>query len=223
LNPWVAERPDSVENPGFDVTRYIVPFWQKCERMLRYARERDMVVSVIFYLDGADAGIEPFGRAKTGCDEEQRYYRYGVARLAAFSNVMWDVTNEYQLFRSEPWTEKMGTLIKTCDPYQHLTSVHGHGHIGTCFTSLKWWKMEPRDDLVSQGTYCLAEPGQQYLVYMPEGGKATVKLAEGKYQAQWFNPRNGQWTPIGVVSGPAWTSPLSPDGGDWAIVVRREE
>ena len=25
--------------------------------------------------------------------------------------------------------------------------------------------MEPRDDLVSQGVYCLAEPGQQYLIY----------------------------------------------------------
>ena len=323
LNPWVAERPDSVENPGFDVTRYNVPFWQKCERMLRHARDKGVVVSIIFYLDGRDPGVDPFGKARMGCEEEQRYYRYGVARLAAFSNVMWDVTNEYHLFRDEPWAEKMGTLIKTYDPYKHLTSVHGHGdfkfrtspwadfamyqrwdeggghgfmlktspgagesraadaagqrgvrlrgplsrqvgrrqegpgplrrqpppaglghvhggrlpdhrrtggsghgrgpdsgggwingrgddqmtmlegygHIVTCFTSLQWWKMEPRDDLVSQGAYCLAEPGQQYLVYLPHGGKADVKLDEGKYQAQWFNPRSGQWSAIGSVVG----------------------
>ena len=66
-------------------------------------------------------------RAAWDSEDEQRYYRYAVARLAAFSNVMWDVTNEYHLFRDEAWAEKMGTFIKQCDPYDHLTSVHGHG------------------------------------------------------------------------------------------------
>jgi len=45
-----------------------------------------------------------------------------------------------------------------------MTMLEGYGHIVTCFTSLRWWKMEPHDDLVSRGAYCLAEPGQQYLV-----------------------------------------------------------
>ncbi len=62
-----------------------------------------------------------------GGKDEQRYYRYAVARLAAFSNVMWDVTNEYRSFRNDAWAEKMGAFIKRCDPYDHLTSVHGHG------------------------------------------------------------------------------------------------
>jgi hypothetical protein len=39
---------------------------------------------------------------------------------------MWDVTNEYRLFRDDAWAEKMGALIKQFDPYDHLTSVHGH-------------------------------------------------------------------------------------------------
>lgn len=344
LNPWLAEQPESVEKPGFDVTRYNVPFWQKCDRMLRYARGKGMVVSIIFYLDGKDPGVDPFGKARMGCEEEQRYYRYGVARLAAFSNVMWDVANEYRFLRDDSWAEKMGALVKAHDPYQHLTSIHGHGdfrfrtspwadfamyqkwdeagghdfmlknrqsqaatgrpmpqineeygyedhypgkwgggrkaparsadnrrrlawemymaggyqttgeradrgtgkgadsgggwltgrgdgqmtmlegygHIVTCFTSLQWWKLEPKDDLVSQGAYCLAEPGQQYLVYLPKGGKVDLKLAEAKYSAQWFNPRNGQWKDIGVVSGPTWASPSSADDGDWAIVLRRK-
>jgi len=97
----------------------------------------------------------------------------------------------------------------------------GVDHIVTCFTSLKWWKMQPRDDLVNQGAYCLAEPGQQYLVYLPKGGKAEVKLDDGKYQAQWCNPPNGKWAAIGGASGPKWTSPKSPDEGDWAVVLRR--
>lgn len=344
LNPWVAERPDSADKPGFDVTRYNVTFWQKCDRMLRYAREKGMVVSVIFYLDGKDPGVDPFGKARMGCEDEQRYYRYGLSRLAAIPNVMWDISNEYRFLRDDPWAEKMGSLIKAYDPYQHLTSIHGHrdfrfrtspwadfavyqkwdqagghdfmlnnrhqqaatgrpmpqvneeygyedhypgkwgggkkaparsadnrrrlaweiymaggyqttgeradrgtgkgadsgggwltgrgddqmtmlegyGHIVTCFTGLQWWKMEPRDDLVSNEAHCLAEPGRQYLVYLPIGGTVNVKLAEGNYRAESFNPRNGQWKAIGAVSGPAWESPPSADDGDWAIVIRRE-
>jgi hypothetical protein len=126
FNPWVAERPDSVENPGFDVTRFNVPHWQKIERMLRHARQNDMIISIIFYVDGSRPGVDPF-KDRVGQKDEQRYYHYGVARLAAFSNVMWDVTNEYHLFRNEAWVEKMGPLIKKWDPYDHLMSVHGHG------------------------------------------------------------------------------------------------
>jgi len=127
LNPWVAQRPESVENPGFDVTRFNIAHWRKIERMLRHARARDMNISIIFYVDGARPGVDPFGKQRMGQADEQRYYRYAVARLAAFSNVMWDVTNEYHLFRNEAWANQMGTFINKCDPYDHLMSVHGHG------------------------------------------------------------------------------------------------
>jgi len=127
LNPWDAQIPDSVERPGFDVKRFNISHWQKIERMLRHARDSDMIISIIFYVDGARPGVDPFGKKRMGQEDEQRYYRYAVARLAAFSNVMWDVTNEYHLFRNEAWANKMGALIKQQDPYDHLMSVHGHG------------------------------------------------------------------------------------------------
>jgi hypothetical protein len=127
MEPWVAARPDSQEDPGFDVTRFNVAFFRKAERLLRRARERDVIVSVIFYVDGADKGVDPFGKARMGGEDERRYYRYVAARFSAFANVMWDVTNEYHLFRDEAWVNRMGAFLKECDPYDHLASVHGHG------------------------------------------------------------------------------------------------
>ena len=81
-NPWVAKDPASLEKPGFDVTRFNVAYWQKWERLLEHARSKDMVVSVIFYVDGRRPGVDPFGKAGMGGPDEQRYYRYAVARLA---------------------------------------------------------------------------------------------------------------------------------------------
>lgn len=125
LNPWVAKNPDSVTNPGFDVTRFNVDYWRKYERLLHQARNKDMIVSVIFYVDGRRPGVDPFGKEGMGGPDEQRYYRYALARLAPFSNVMWDLANEYRHFRDDAWAEKVGTLVKQWDPYDHLTSTHG--------------------------------------------------------------------------------------------------
>jgi len=344
LCPWVAARPTSMEDPGVDVTRFDPAFWEQYERLLSCARERDVIVSVVFYVDGARKGTDPFGRAGAGGPDEQRFYRYAVARLAAFSNVSWDITNEYQLFRDEAWVDKMGAFVKQCDPYDHVASVHGHGefpfrtsqwadfamyqcwdehgghdfmlrnrclqaesgrpmpqvneeygyedhypqgwgesrkaparsadnrrrlawgmcmagcyqttgeradrgtgrgadtgggwingrgddtmtmlvgysHMRAFFESFEWWKAEPRDDLVTSGAGCLAEPGRQYAVYLPAGGSVTVRLEPGSYRAQWFDPRTGQSTPLPPARGPSWTSPPALDGEDWALLLRRQ-
>ena len=127
LEPWVAANSASLEQPDFDVTRFNVAYWRKWERLLAHARDKDLAVSVIFYVDGSRPGADPFGKSGMGGPDEQRYYRYAVARFGAYANVMWDLANEYRLFRDDAWAEKMGTLVKQWDPYDHLTSTHGHG------------------------------------------------------------------------------------------------
>ena len=121
LNPWVAQRPDNVKDPGFDLRRFNVAYWQRYERMLAYAKEKGMVISVIPFI-GAQVLPTPFAAQS---EEEQLYYRYAVARLAAFSNITWDLGNEHDLNRPAPqWADWLGPLVKQWDPYDHLLSAH---------------------------------------------------------------------------------------------------
>jgi hypothetical protein len=103
-----------------------------------------------------------------------------------------------------------------------MVMLQGYGRIVDFFTSFEWWKTDPHDDLVNNDAFCLAEPGKTYAVYLPRGGKVTVKLGAGKYKAQWFNPRTGETKAQPAAEGPAWTSPESPDSGDWALLLQAE-
>jgi hypothetical protein len=98
--------------------------------------------------------------------------------------------------------------------------LRGYAHLVDFFTAFEWWKTEPHDEIVAGGAFCLAEPGRLYVVYLPRGGKATLRLPPGRYQAVWFNARNGRYTAAPAAQGPQWTSPAAPDDGDWAILLK---
>lgn len=334
LNPWLAQRPDNIKDPGFDLSRFNLDHWRKYERLLRYAREKDVIVSVILYI-GGQVLPTPF---KADSEEELLYYRYAVARFAAFSNVTWDLGNEYNFHRKAPeWADRMGHRMKKWDPYDHLASAHnvkhrtpestwldmqliqhwdsgqnafmfgqrrvqeehgyiipqineeygyedlwekhpgqraaetrrknaweiymagcyqtagessrrgtgvppdtgggwvngrgddtmtmliGYGHIVDFFTAFDWWNYHPFNKAVNGPACCLAKPDQTYILYFREGGRATLRLDEAAYQGRWFNPRTGKWGGTCVASGPVWTTPSTPDGGDWVLRLEKDD
>jgi hypothetical protein len=118
LRPWPAEAPESFDHPGIDYTRFNIPYWQKWERMLRFARERDMIISVVLDIPTHHA------QAPAGSPDERRYFRYAVARLSAFSNITYDLGDDLDSFRDEKWAHETGTLIESWDPYKHLATSH---------------------------------------------------------------------------------------------------
>jgi hypothetical protein len=339
VNPWPARRPDDLSYPSFDYARFDVAHWQKFERMLRHARDHDLVISVI--LDWNDSREHP---ASAGPDE-RRYYRYAAARLAPFANVTWDLGDDISLFRTLDWSHEMGTFLRSCDVYHHLATDHpvdnkhqdrtaewfgftsfqewsrpqhgwmlrqrqaqertgriipqvneeygyedhyprwaqnfpdgaaaepmrrtaweiymagcyqttgetarrgtgywpdtgggwvnGRGdatmvllqknaHIVEFFTSFAWWTTVPHDELVDGGAYCLADPGRIYAVYLPMGRRVNLQLKPGKYEARWFNPRDGKTVTLPRVerpadaAGSAWAAPEPRDHGDWALLL----
>src|SRR5215472_12359387 len=78
LRPWITKEPESFDHPGIDFTRFNTSYWQKWERMLRFSRDRDMIISVIQDISTHKAQPPEYG------DDERRYLRYMVARLSAF-------------------------------------------------------------------------------------------------------------------------------------------
>jgi hypothetical protein len=78
--------------------------------------------------------------------------------------------------------------------------------------------LQPRNEL-SSSVYCLANPGKEYLVYVPEGAPITVDLsaAPGAFRVEWTDPRTGKSRAGGDVEGGAKRSIPSPNASDWVL------
>ena len=52
--------------------------------------------------------------------------------------------------------------------------------------------MSPHSHLASTN-YCLADPGVEYVIYLPKGGDITIDLgsAKGKVRLEWLDPTHG--------------------------------
>ena len=99
---------------------------------------------------------------------------------------------------------------------------------------IPFWRMENHNALVGNDAntnqiYCFAEPGELYLVFLPEGGVQSLDLsdANGAFGIQWFNPREGGGLTAGSVArvqaGGSVSLGMPPSDGkdDWLAVVRR--
>ena len=76
-------------------------------------------------------------------------------------------------------------------------------------------KCLPRNELSTTG-YCLANPGQQYLIYQPQAkAQFDVQLRENQYNVEWFDPSKGmEVSSQRIVAGEqptAFTNPLDSD------------
>lgn len=87
--------------------------------------------------------------------------------------------------------------------------------------------MNPADSLVSTG-WCLANPGFNYVIYLPNGGSPTLNLAgqSGTFTVKWFDPRiggslqNGTVTSVSGGGIPSLGAPPSSTTSDWAILLQ---
>ncbi|MFZ4506149.1 MAG: DUF4038 domain-containing protein [Fimbriimonas sp.] len=207
--PWVADNPTSVLEPQFDTSRFDEAYWAKFERLLARARDHDMVVQVIFFTDAQEDQNYPFDRDRLGDDPaERRYYEHAVARLGAFSNVEWCITNEWALFRPDQWVEAIGQFLAEIDPYHHPISVHGHGHFP--FRASPWC------------SHALFQVWDEHGAYAWMREKRAQQLDAGQAKPQ-INDENGYQDHYPFPWGEARTAPARDDESRarlaWEIVM----
>ncbi|MEW5980243.1 MAG: putative collagen-binding domain-containing protein [Acidobacteriota bacterium] len=78
------------------------------------------------------------------------------------------------------------------------------GHARSYSLRMNLTAAAPHGELASSG-YCLANPGKEYLVYLPEGDEVRLDLTpvQGELESEWMHPVEGTITPGGKVKGGA--------------------
>lgn len=125
FGPPLPPYPDSQPFTNTSHTRLDVEHWRSLDQVVAYMNRSDvgMVSDLILFND------QPRTFARTGTPpapdvaQDRRYVRYAVARYAAFPNVIWCLTNEWQLSKPpEPyaqeayWNDK-GAILRGEDPW----------------------------------------------------------------------------------------------------------
>lgn len=87
--------------------------------------------------------------------------------------------------------------------------------------TVPYWRMRPRQDLVTNG-YCLADEGYEYLVYLQQPGRVHVTLPAGAYAVEWINGSDtaDRRSAPATTTGQDLGSPT--DGDDWLLHLVRQ-
>jgi len=71
-------------------------------------------------------------------------------------------------------------------------------------------------------TYCLRNPGQEYLVYQPSSGSFNVNLIAGAYTYEWFNPTSGTIAGTGTITASAGNRTFTPPFSGYAVLYLKK-
>ena len=89
---------------------------------------------------------------------------------------------------------------------------------------LPFWNMQPVNDLLSSGSaYIFAETGEVYTAYLPSGGQIELDLTgtSNYFEAEWFNPRNGSRSSLGLFQGGSDHGFSAPSNDDWVLLITK--
>ncbi|TVP97709.1 MAG: DUF4038 domain-containing protein [Balneolaceae bacterium] len=129
-----------------------------------------------------------------------------------------------------PWPLEESFDVNTLD-YEGARSM---SYMVSFFEEVEWWKMHPAPELIHdyREPYCLANEGEEYVVYLRWGGPATIDLSaaddEVQFVYRWFNPATGEYHSEGEVSGgdiriisPVEDYPGRTEFRDWVLHIKK--
>jgi len=121
---------------SIDFDRYNVEFFRRYEAgvldLQALGIEADLILFNPYDMRGKCSKL-PRG-------QDSAFIRYTIARLAAYRNIWWTLTNEFDLFPQfgiqKDWLP-LGELLEASDPYRHLRGIH-NSCVGFYDNSEKW-------------------------------------------------------------------------------------
>jgi len=118
--PFVRPEGTALTSAG-DLTRFDPAYWAHLELRILQLRELRIEADLILFHP-----YDRWGFASMPPAADDRYVRYVVARLGAFSNVWWSLANEFDLMKAKTTQDftRLLHLVQQVDPYQHLRSIH---------------------------------------------------------------------------------------------------
>jgi Domain of unknown function (DUF5060)/Protein of unknown function (DUF4038)/Putative collagen-binding domain of a collagenase len=89
-----------------------IPHWQALDRIVQYLNDRNIVAEIVIFRDpNTGTGEAIMGTPTQDC----RYLRYSASRYAAYPNVAWSLSNEWENANtSQSYWNDLGCVIKGC-------------------------------------------------------------------------------------------------------------
>jgi hypothetical protein len=95
--------------------------------------------------------------------------------------------------------------------------------------SLDIFAIQPANELLlnrrSDAAYLAAKPGESYLLFLPFGGEARIRLKDADagtgYLARWLSPDDTRWSGEPVELTGTSARVRAPDDGRWLLIVTR--
>lgn len=126
-----------------------------------------------------------------------------------------------------PWPIEKGFDRTTYD-YEGARSM---GIMSNFFDEVRWWELSPHPELVIDypQPFCLAKPGEEYIVYARYGGYFELELGKANaiFSYFWLNPATGEKTSLMTKQGGGRVSFMCPGGypaktevADWVLYIK---
>jgi hypothetical protein len=122
-SPYADSQPFTGTSTAPDHDSLNLAHWQKLDQIIQYLDSKGMVADVIVYADAARI----FGSQA----QDDRYTRYAIDRFAAYHNVIWCMSNEWDFTgKSQAYWHSEGSIVRTEDPWandgsnRRLLSIH---------------------------------------------------------------------------------------------------
>ncbi|MCC6454696.1 MAG: DUF5060 domain-containing protein [Caldilineaceae bacterium] len=99
-----------------------IAYWQQLDEVVLFLANQGMLADLLLFMRPSNTPDElAFGSQ----EQDERYVRYILARYAAFPNVIWCVTNEWEYTgKDEAYWDTIGGIVRAEDPWMTQGDAH---------------------------------------------------------------------------------------------------